>query len=172
MTGTATDPRPLPWYRHPWPWFIVALLASTVAAGITTAVIAFENADDLVRDDYYRDGIEINRSLASDALSRRLGLHGSARLEDGHMVVVLDGASAIPDTELVLELSHATLAARDRRVALTRAGEGRFEGPLSGARPGRYYATLRPGPGAEAAWRLVGTVELPSASAFALEPTP
>ena len=41
-------PAGLPWYRYFWPWFIVALLSASVAAGICTVVIAYRNADEIV----------------------------------------------------------------------------------------------------------------------------
>ena len=37
-----------PWYCYFWPWFIVALLATSVAAGLATAVIAYTHADEIV----------------------------------------------------------------------------------------------------------------------------
>jgi hypothetical protein len=40
----------LPWYRYFWPWFIVALLVASVAAGISTVVIAFTNQDSLTSE--------------------------------------------------------------------------------------------------------------------------
>lgn len=32
---------PSPWYRHFWPWFIVLLMAVSIAASLSTVVIAF-----------------------------------------------------------------------------------------------------------------------------------
>ena len=45
-----------PWYREPWPWFLISLPATAVAAGITTVWIAATNADGLVVGDYYKAG--------------------------------------------------------------------------------------------------------------------
>ena len=36
------------WYRHFWPWFILALLGTAVSASLTTVVIAVRNADEVV----------------------------------------------------------------------------------------------------------------------------
>jgi len=40
-----------PWYRQFWPWFIIALPASAVAAGLLTLWIAMSNPDHLVIDE-------------------------------------------------------------------------------------------------------------------------
>ena len=44
-----------------------------VVAGIATAVIAFRGADGLVADDYYKQGLGINRQIARDQAARDLG---------------------------------------------------------------------------------------------------
>ena len=41
----------LPWYRQFWPWFIIALPASAVIAGIITFYLAVSRPDQLVVDD-------------------------------------------------------------------------------------------------------------------------
>ena len=66
----------MPWYRQFWPWFLILLPASVVVAGLTTLYIANRHADDLVVDDYYKDGLAINRQLekkqrAADRALRR-----------------------------------------------------------------------------------------------------
>ena len=40
-----------PWYRHFWVWFIIALPASAVIAGIYTLWLAVSNPDHLVVDE-------------------------------------------------------------------------------------------------------------------------
>ena len=55
-----------PWYRQFWPWFLIALPAISVVAGLSTLTIAVLNQDSLVRDDWYKDGKAINQSLARD----------------------------------------------------------------------------------------------------------
>ena len=63
-----------PWYRQFWPWFIIALPASAVIAGLTTVYIAFDEPDGLVVDDYYKEGLAINQTLARDQRAAQLGL--------------------------------------------------------------------------------------------------
>lgn len=157
-----------PWYRHFWPWFIVVLLGSSVAAGIATVVIAFRNADALVQDDYYREGIAINRRLSGEHAAQRLGIAGALQIDGQLYGVALDGAA--PDAALTLELSHATLAERDVVVSLEPVGGGRYAGRARALPAGRYYATLRPSDAGDGdpAWRLSRAIALPASEPIPL----
>ena len=42
------QPNPRSWYRHFWPWFSIALLASAVAASVVTLLIAVQSPHQLV----------------------------------------------------------------------------------------------------------------------------
>lgn len=135
----------LPWYRHFWPWFIVGLLGTAVAASVATAVVAIRGGDSLVGDDYYRDGLAINRRLVGLEAASRLGV--SARLTVGgadEVVVELRSGEATPPAALDLELRHATRSRQDQRIRLTASAEGPYRGAASELRSGRYYATLTP----------------------------
>jgi len=63
----------LPWYRQPWPWFLIALPAAAVVASIVTAVLALRSNDGVVAD-YYQRGLTINDELARRARAAELGL--------------------------------------------------------------------------------------------------
>ena len=55
-----------PWWRHGHVWLLISGPAAVVVAGLATAWIAVHGADTLVTEDYYRRGIEINKTLAAD----------------------------------------------------------------------------------------------------------
>ena len=57
---SAPDPR---WWRHPIMWMVVGGPAIVVVAAICTAWLAIRSPDPVVEADYYRRGIEINRTL-------------------------------------------------------------------------------------------------------------
>ncbi len=102
----------LPWYRYFWPWFIVALLFASVAAGISTVVIAFANRDSLVSESWYESGTQINRRLESEKNAVRRSLRAELRIDDvtGEVRVDLAGEGVAMLRELVLNLSHPTRA--------------------------------------------------------------
>ena len=59
------EPGSGPWWRHPLMWLVVGGPAVVVVAAIATAWIAMSDPDPVVEPDYYRKGIEINRTLES-----------------------------------------------------------------------------------------------------------
>jgi uncharacterized protein len=56
-----------PWWRFGHVWLVVLGPAVVVVAGIVTFVLAARGADPLVATDYYRQGLEINKTLADPA---------------------------------------------------------------------------------------------------------
>ncbi len=167
---SAPPPSPLKWYRFFWPWFIVVLLGTTVVSGIWTAIIAFQNADPLVRDDYYREGVAINRRLSGEKLARRLGVHATLRIVGESVSVEIDSGGPDQLEGVLLQLSHATLQQRDREVLLRRGDFGSFEGVVAGLSTGRFYATLRPDGAGTDPWRLARAIALPASGEFEFSP--
>ena len=55
-----------PWYKEPWPWFLMAGPAIVIVAGFATAWLAIISNDGLVTDDYYKQGLAINQRLQRD----------------------------------------------------------------------------------------------------------
>ncbi len=119
-----------PWYREPWPWLLASGPAIVVVAGLTTAVIAFRGADGLVADDYYKQGLAINREIARDEAARALGITGELTLEPGRIRVTLRASATLPD-RLTIRLAHPSRASEDRVAHLARTGEGIWEAPLA-----------------------------------------
>ncbi len=53
------------WYRQRWPWLLIAGPAIVVVASLTSAWLAVVTDDGVVADDYYKQGLLINRKLGS-----------------------------------------------------------------------------------------------------------
>jgi hypothetical protein len=64
-----SDPRqpfePVAWWRHGYVWMLVAFPAAAVVGGTAMLVVATRLPDPVVAADYYRRGIEINKTLAA-----------------------------------------------------------------------------------------------------------
>ena len=63
MSQTSTIP-PQPWWRFPHVWMVVAGPAIVVVASFITLYLAVVGKDPVLDEDYYRKGIEINKTLA------------------------------------------------------------------------------------------------------------
>lgn len=140
----------LPWYRQFWPWFLIALPAATVVAGIATLVIAATGSDDLVVDDYGRIGVLTEEKLARDRRARELGLSAVLHFDptSGAAQLRLGGGRAAGAR---LRLVHPTLAARDRACTLQPAAGGRTGCRLDGLEAGSWQVVVE---GADGDWRL------------------
>jgi hypothetical protein len=55
-----------PWWKHGHVWLLISGPAAVVVAGLLTAWIAVASPDPLVAEDYYRQGLEINKQLARE----------------------------------------------------------------------------------------------------------
>lgn len=66
MTTTADKPIARPWYREPWPWFLMSGPVIVIIAALVSAYIAVRSSDGLVTEDYYKQGLAAGETLAKD----------------------------------------------------------------------------------------------------------
>ncbi len=93
-TSTVMSASPEPWYRHRWPWLLMAGPVTVLIAGAITMWISFSGADALVVDDYYKQGKAINQDLRRDRVAASMGLsliHPTMPAKDLRLVAVPDG---------------------------------------------------------------------------------
>ena len=133
-----------PWYKHLWPWIIIAILACSVTLTLSMVTIAVNNPDNLVNDNYYEAGKGINRSLDRELLAKSLNLRASVHLDEltGETDVRLTGNSQ-PET-VELNLISPTQPEKDRKITLARSASepGRYIGQLSDKVEGRRFVEL------------------------------
>jgi hypothetical protein len=150
QNGTTMHPEGK-WYREPWPWLLMAGPAAVVVAGAITTWIAVSGRDPMVADDYYKQGLAINRDLARERVAAVRGLKAEISVTEGRMRVHLGGANA-PEV-IFVRLAHATLGDLDRRLRLVRVAPGRYEGEPGRLPAGKWRYVIED-PRAE--WRLSG----------------
>lgn len=138
-----------PWYRHPWPWLLIAGPAAVLVASAVTTWIAFASADGLVAADYYKEGLAINKVLAREEAAARLGITVDVELGDEAVRIRLHGQKA---EALFVHLAHATRADRDQRLRLAPAADGLYEADLEPLAPGRWHIIVED---PQATWRTV-----------------
>jgi len=147
----------VPWYRQFWPWFLIALPGSVVIAGLSTLYIANRHADDLVADDYYKDGLAINAQLEKQSVAADRGLRASLQILDSRIQVRLygDDNTVAYEPSLNLQLSHPLEADRDFRLELQRVAPGLFDGTMPASVAPNWHWTLEDPQGN---WRLDGSL--------------
>lgn len=137
-----------PWYREPWPWLLMAGPAAVLAAGAVTLWVALASADGLVAEDYYKQGLAINRVLAREQTARQLGIAAEVELSSS-ITVNLRGAK--PEA-LFVHLAHATRAGYDVRLRLAPDATGAYAAELPPMPPGRWRIVIEDPRGT---WRIL-----------------
>jgi hypothetical protein len=64
-------PRSAAWWRFGHVWLVIAGPAAVVVAALFTGWLAVRSADPVVDEDYYRKGVEINKTLATQTSAER-----------------------------------------------------------------------------------------------------
>ena len=141
-----------PWFREPWPWLLMSGPAAVIVAGVVTTWIAFASADGLVAEDYYKQGLAINKRLAREEAARRQGISASVTVEKDVFRVTLSGAA--PEA-LFVHFAHATRAGHDQRLRLAPAGAGVYEAALPPLAAGRWRIVIEDPRGS---WRITKEV--------------
>jgi hypothetical protein len=129
-------------------WLVVAGPAAVLLAGAATIWIAAASADGLVAEDYYRQGLAINKVLAKEEAARVRGISAQVFLEQKRLRVLLHGESS---QALFAHLAHTTRAGHDMRVRLAPAGAGAYEAELPPLPAGRWRIVIED---PRATWRI------------------
>lgn len=141
-----------PWHREPWPWLIMLGPALVIVAGVITTVIAFRGADGLVADDYYKQGLMINRVLEREKRAQALHVRGTAAYAagTGRVRVQVSADAPLPPV-LTLRVAHPTRAGMDQTVMLRAVQPGLYEGALQLPAAVRWLVVLEGNN-----WRIAG----------------
>ncbi len=171
-----------PWYREPWPWLLMSGPAIVVVAGIFTAVLAVRTHDGLVVDDYYKQGLAVNKDLSRGQAARAAGYQAEVTIDAQKGQALLTMPNMPTDVNnLVLTLSRATTSGSDRHIALQRRNSSdptTFIGSIIPPTPleaGKWYVMLDD---SSQHWRLLTNITLQHATPItfslgsaAVEPT-
>lgn len=135
-----------PWHRQFWPWFLLVLPGTVVVASLVTVGISFYHSDTLVRDDYYREGLAINRELALEREALARGIRATLDVHDGGTISLLVESRAQPEIypqSVEMTWQHPVESSGDRSLLLQRVGPQRYLGELSSAPVGRWYLSAK-----------------------------
>ena len=157
-----------PWYREPWPWVLIAIPGITILWSIFLFLFSLEQHVSMVEDDYYDEGMGINRELSRDIEAANLDLSGRVSFTDGERLdILLESPERRNWERLQVELSHATLGDRDQTTIAERVGKGRYRARIQPLSDGRWYVDIR---NIGNDWRLRSALEFPLEEPLTLKP--
>lgn len=162
MSSVAT----LPWYRHRWPWFLIAGPAIVVVASFVTLWLAIKSSDGLVADDYYKKGLAINRTLDRTNNAKSRGMVADAKFTAERIVIKLHSSEDLPG-KIRVTIAHPTRAGFDQMVLLSGIG-GLYQGAVAPLTAGHWQILI-----ADEAntWRLAAEIQLPEQQQITIRPT-
>jgi uncharacterized protein len=159
-----------PWYREFYVWLVIFFPALAIVAGLYTLKLAIDSDDGLVVDDYYKQGVEINRVLERDKRALQRGLAAELSLDSEHKMlhVVLSHSQAeykLPE-KLLLRCVYGTKSGLDLTLNLQRVANNSYYAPLPDLKVGGWNLQLEADD-----WRLIGRVNMPATQVVNLIPT-
>ena len=157
------------WYREPIMWLVIAFPLTAVIVGFVSLALAIRSDDGMVEDDYYKQGMTINRMLDRDKAAAAGDLTGTVELDTAHhelrVVLTARQSLALPDN-IQIKLMHATRAGFDRNLVLPRHADGTYRAPLPEFVPGHWAVQLT-----AQDWRLTGSLFMPGDNRLVMRPS-
>lgn len=153
-----------PWYKQIWPWLLIAIPLFAILRAVHTVYLMNQQSPDLVVDEYYTEGKAINQNLAKYKEAASRNLQGKILLAGNKAVVTFATNAALDDT-IVLDFTHATLAANDFQVEAQRSGESMYVAELPATLSGKWNLIVHD---SATQWKLRAELTLPITTEIAL----
>lgn len=148
-----------PWYKYPLVWMMLSIPFSAVIMGAVMLTLAIDTDDGLVADDYYKQGLGINRVISRDKKSAELGISALIDFDNTSRAFNVEFEKGQMQTfpeHLQLQLQHATRANSDITVTLDHGIGNRYIGFVKQAlSEGIWYFELAGGE-----WKLSARVHV------------
>ena len=147
------------WYREPYVWLLIAFPLSAVLAGIYTIMLAVSSNDGLVVDDYYKEGLEINRRLERDRKAVELQL--KLQLQHGNdipstRIVLQAGDDFVYPETLNVSFLNASRSGMDQVVIFQKSAGMTYDAPTPKLVKGKWHVTIE-----NQDWRLLDVLYVP-----------
>ena len=148
----------IPWYREPYVWLLIAFPLAAVIGGFITLGLAIASNDGLVVDDYYREGLKINRVLERDQAAAGLGLEAELALSRDHdrFTISLSGNRDFnAPQKLQVNFLHSTRSGFDRHVLVSKLKGNMYTAGIQPLVRGHWYVQIETND-----WRLLKSVTI------------
>jgi hypothetical protein len=124
-------------------WLVIAFPLTAVIVGFVSLALAIRSDDGMVEDDYYKQGMTINRMLDRDKDAAAEGLrHRGPDAARHELQVRLTARQATALPTISSSLMHATRAGFDHSLVLPRHADGTYRAPLPEFVPGHWDVQL------------------------------
>ena len=142
-----------PWHKYPLVWMMLFIPFSAVIMGVVMIWLAVDTDDGLVADDYYKQGLEINRVIERDKKAAELGLRAIIEFDNSARIIRVEFDKGLLESfpkSLPLQLQHATRENSDITVLLDHGMGNQYIGHVSQSiSEGVWYFEI-----ADADWKL------------------
>jgi len=121
---------------------------------------------EVIDDNYYQSGLNINQRIARDKYAAKAGIRANLMIApDSETVTLYLFEDSLNPTEVQLNLAATGNTSLDRVVHLKNQGQQLYQGQLTLGSPARYYIELLD---SNQQWRLSGQAILPAAEPIQL----
>jgi len=143
-------------------WAMIGIPLATIVASAVTIFLAVDGAEPKLPPQYVSEGKALEADLALGEAARVAGIRAELMIEDSGRIEVdlVSNTQALPKT-LRLRMTHATLPALDRDLALRAVTPGRYSAQTAPVSTGTWLVQLD----AESQWRLRARIRAPTAQA-------
>lgn len=148
----------LPWYKEYFVWMILFFPSLAIVGGIATMILAIKSDDGLVVDDYYKNGLEINRTLERDQSAINYGLDANIELDTKFEEVLIQftsGPDFVLPSNIEASFLHATRSGLDKEASLLLTDNNNYRGNLPELELGKWYVHIQ-----HDDWRLIKTINV------------
>lgn len=164
----------IPWYKQPLVWMVIAIPFSAVVVCVVLLYFAITTDDGLVADDYYKQGMTINRQLERDELASVYKISSELVIEISTGFVKAEfnkGNIKKYPSQLNLILRYAAKQENDRQVVLYHGLNNIYSGSVAGGvNAGIWHLELSNlDEVANDQWRLVRRVRLEDVSTVKIQ---
>ncbi|MDA7793436.1 FixH family protein [Glaciecola sp.] len=156
-----------PWYKQFWPWFLILVPLSSMIFSLNYAKLAVTTDNDLVVDEYYKEGRVINTRLDKIELAQTLNISTFLNINGDSIALTFNSGAPKQGQALRLNFYHVTIAARDFELLLTRDAAGVYRGSHSTDIIGKWKVSLTP---LDEQWKIQKTMNLPYSDTISFEP--
>lgn len=148
-----------PWYREPYVWLLITFPLAAVIGGIITIMLAVQSDDGLVVDDYYKKGLEINRTLERDRQAKLLGLDLSIQygtdLPEVRVFLIAGNKFEYPES-LQLSFLNASRDGMDQKLEFKKNPDNSYTAANPGLARGKWHVLVE-----QDDWRLLEVLQVP-----------